>query len=80
MRLKQRIKKIGKRTFEILERERNEWLETLTDEEIGKVYEKWFSVVAKAKVFTTAEITAIRNNEMTDEEINRIIYEHHCKN
>ncbi len=80
MQLKQRIKKIGKRTFEILEREYNDWIATLTDEEIEKANEKLLSAIAKAKVFTVAEITAIRNNEMTDEEINRRIYEHSCKN
>jgi len=80
MQLKQRIKKIGKRTFEILERERNEWLATLTDEEIEKAFEKWLSALAKAKVFTVAEITAIRDSEMTSEEIRRRINEHSCQN
>ncbi len=80
MQLKRRIKNIGKKTYEILEREFKEWIATLTDEELEKGRENWLSDLAKAKVFTAAEITAIRNEQMTDEEINRRINEHYRQN
>jgi len=52
----------------------------LSDEELEKGRENWLSNLAKAKVFTAAEITAIRNEQMTDEEISRRINEHYRQN
>lgn len=80
MQLKRRIKNIGKKTSEILEREFLEWIETLTDEELETLHEKWLSRLKKDKVFNDAEIIAIREEQMSDEEVRQRIDEHHSQN
>lgn len=80
MQLKRRIKNIGKKTSEILEREFLEWIETLTDEELENFHEKWLSRLKKNKVFNDAEIKAIREMQMHDEEVRQRINEHNCQN